>query len=102
MTAPGHPAAGRHATRAALAELTAGGAGVIAANPDRRSREMGLAPGAAVRVTRNHRRDHALVIALGDARFFISRRIAEGITVEREIAPRGAGAGGESGQGAKS
>jgi Fe2+ transport system protein FeoA len=54
---------------------------VIAGNPDRKSREMGLAPGAHVRVLRNRRHDHALVVALGDARFLVSRPIAEHLTV---------------------
>lgn len=71
-----------------LAELPAGGSAVIRSNPDAKSREMGLAPGAHVRILRNHRRDHAVVVAVGDARFFVSRTIAARIALrmEREIA----------------
>lgn len=59
-----------------LSGLVEGGEAAIAVNPDRISREMGLAPGALVRMMRNQRRDHAVVVALGDARFFVSRLIA--------------------------
>lgn len=54
---------------------------VITANADRKSREMGLAPGAHVRMLRNRRLDHALVVALGDARFLVSRAIADAVTI---------------------
>ncbi len=64
-----------------LAKLVEGADGVIRANPDRKSREMGLAPGAHIRVMRNRRHDHALVVAVGDARFFISRSLAARITL---------------------
>jgi len=62
--------------------LVEGAQAVIAANPDRASREMGLAPGTHVRMLRNHPRDHAVVVALGDARFFVSRPIAAHITLK--------------------
>lgn len=78
----------RHADRAqvpvglpVLDSLPDGGQGLIRVNPDRKSREMGLAPGAHVRMLRNHRRDHAVVVAVGDGRFFVSRGIAEQIVL---------------------
>lgn len=67
-----------------LAELPDGGAATIRSNPNAKSREMGLAPGAHVRMLRNHRRDHAVVVAVGDARFFVSRTIAARIALETE------------------
>jgi Fe2+ transport system protein FeoA len=64
-----------------LDRLPTGGQAVIGCNPDRKSREMGLAPGAQVRMLRNHRRDHAVVVAVADARFLVSRGIAAQITL---------------------
>lgn len=67
-----------------LGDLPAGGSAAIRSNPDAKSREMGLAPGAPVRMLRNHRRDPAVVVAVGDARFFVSRTIAARIALETE------------------
>lgn len=69
------------ASAISLAALAERHEATIATNSDRKSREMGLAPGAHVRMLRNRRDDHAVVIALGDARFMVSRAIAEGVAV---------------------
>ena len=72
---------------AILSKLAEGACGTILANPDRKSREMGLAPGAHIRMQRNRRHDHAIVVAVGDARFFISRTLAARITLDVARAP---------------
>ena len=77
-----HAGDSRPAHAKALGGLPEGAEAVITANPDRTSREMGLSPGAHVRMLRNHRRDHAVVVALGDARFFVSRPIAAHVTLK--------------------
>ncbi|MDD3544485.1 MAG: FeoA family protein [Kiritimatiellae bacterium] len=64
-----------------LAELKDGARGVIASNPDRKSAEMGLFPGAVVTMFRNRKNERSLVIGAGDARFLISRTIARQILV---------------------
>jgi Fe2+ transport system protein FeoA len=66
-----------------LSDLPEACEAVIAANPDRKSREMGLAPGAHLRLLRNRRYDHAVVAALGDARFLVSRGVATKIMVKQ-------------------
>lgn len=70
-----------------LAELGEKRTATILGNPDRKSREMGLASGAHVRVLRNRRLDHALVIALGDTRFLVSRAIAAQMAVGELVEP---------------
>jgi len=67
---------------AVLSKLAEGVSGTILTNPDRKSREMGLAPGARIRMQRNRRHDHAVVVAVGDARFFISRVLAARIVLD--------------------
>jgi len=67
---------------AALSKLAESACAVILTNPDRKSREMGLAPGARIRMQRNRRHDHAVVVAVGDARFFISRTLAARIVLD--------------------
>jgi len=65
-----------------LMGLGDGETGVIRVNPDRKSAEMGLFPGACVRMFRNRRNERSLVIAAGDARFLVSRVIAKNIEIE--------------------
>lgn len=65
-----------------VAEMGDGEECLIRANPDRKSREMGLFPGAHVHMLRNRPRAHALVLACGEMRVAISRAIAARIEVE--------------------
>ena len=71
---------------ATLADLPPGAEAVIRANPDRRSREMGLAAGAAVHMQRNRRNDHAVVVAAGEARFVVPRALARPISLLPPVA----------------
>jgi Fe2+ transport system protein FeoA len=65
-----------------LLELKDGESGVIRANGDRKSTEMGLFPGARVVMFRNRTSERSLVIGAGDARFLVSRAIAQNVAVE--------------------
>jgi len=53
----------------------------VLANPDRQTLELGLYPGAMVRVMRNHHGDPNLVVGFGDSRFILVRAIADSILV---------------------
>ncbi len=65
-----------------LLELKDGETGVIRKNSDRKSTEMGLFPGARVAMFRNRSSERSVVIAAGDARFLVSRAIAQNIELE--------------------
>lgn len=65
-----------------LLELKDGESGVIRTNGDRKSTEMGLFPGARVVMFRNRTSERSLVIGAGDARFLVSRAIAQNVAVE--------------------
>jgi Fe2+ transport system protein FeoA len=54
---------------------------VIAANPDRQSREMGFFPGMEVRILRNVEGEHGLVGGLGSTRYVLARKAAGAIKV---------------------
>ena len=60
-----------------LGDLKDGEEGIILSNGDRKSTEMGLFPGARVSMFRNRKSERSLVIGAGDARFLISRTIAQ-------------------------
>lgn len=64
-----------------LLDLTDGQAGVIRKNSDRKSSEMGLYPGARVAMFRNRKSERSVVIAAGDARFLVSRTIAQRVEI---------------------
>lgn len=64
-----------------LDTLADGSEAVVSACPSRKAREMGLAPGVQVRMMRNRRREHAVVVAVEDARFMVARAIARTIVV---------------------
>lgn len=66
----------------ALIDLHDGESGIIRANQDRKSLEMGLFPGARVHMFRNRRNERSVVIGAEDARFLVSRPIAQKITLE--------------------
>jgi Fe2+ transport system protein FeoA len=65
-----------------LLELNDGETGLIRSNSDRKSIEMGLFPGARVVMFRNRKAERSLVIGAGDARFLVSRVIAQKVEVE--------------------
>lgn len=80
MNAP-HESAKPTAARSLL-DLQDGEAAVICRNGDRKSTEMGLFPGARVEMFRNRRSERSVVIAAGDARFLISRAIAQKVEID--------------------
>jgi len=65
-----------------LLDLKDGEQGVIRANSDRKSTEMGLYSGARVVMFRNRKSERSLVIGAGDARFLVSRSIAQKVEIE--------------------
>lgn len=65
-----------------LLDLKDGEAGVIRRNGDRKSTEMGLFPGARVAMFRNRTSERSVVIAAGDARFLVSRTIAQKVEID--------------------
>ncbi len=67
-----------------LVDLNDGEAGIIRSNGDRKSTEMGLFPGARVSMFRNRKSERSLVIGAGDARFLISRTIAQKVEIEKQ------------------
>lgn len=85
------------AERVTLDTLVDGEEGVVSACPSRKAREMGLAPGVQVRMMRSRRSELAVVVAVEDARFMVSRVVARQILVARgvdvfETAPQSPGA----------
>lgn len=66
-----------------LLELKDGEAGLICKNTDRKSTEMGLFPGAQVVMFRNRKSERSVVLAAGDARFLVSRTIAQNVEIEK-------------------
>ena len=65
-----------------LLDLKDGAAAIIRKNSDRKSTEMGLFPGARVAMFRNRESERSVVIGAGDARFLISRAIAQKVELE--------------------
>ena len=65
-----------------LMDLKDGECGIIRVNHDRKSAEMGLYPGARVRMFRNRKHERSLVIGAGEARFLVSRAIAKKVELE--------------------
>ncbi len=65
-----------------LIDLQDGQSGVILCNQDRKSSEMGLFPGARVHMFRNRRNERSVVIGAEEARFLVSRAIAQQISLE--------------------
>lgn len=65
-----------------LKDMRDGEVGVISANGDRKSAEMGLFQGVNVTMFRNRKHERSLVIGAGEARFLVSRAIADQVRVE--------------------
>ena len=74
--------ASEHKAARCLVDLRDGEAGVIRLNTDRKSTEMGLFPGARVAMFRNRKSERSVVIAAGEARFLVSRTIAQKIEID--------------------
>lgn len=55
---------------------------VIVCNNDHRTVERGLSTGVEVRVLRNEEDEPNMVVAVGDARYVLDRRVAGRITVK--------------------
>ena len=53
----------------------------IITNPDRQTLELGIYPGAVVRVCKNHPGDPNLIVGVGDSRFILDRTLARKILV---------------------
>ena len=85
------------AERVAMDTLADGEEAVVSACPSRKAREMGLAPGVQVRMMRSRRSELAVVVAVADARFMVSRAVARQILVARGVgaARQPSGGGGE-------
>lgn len=65
-----------------LLDLKDGDEGVIRKNSDRKSTEMGLFPGVRVAMFRNRKSERSVVVGAGDARFLVSRAIAQKVELE--------------------
>ena len=65
-----------------LVDLKDGETGVIRLNSDRKSTEMGLFPGARVAMFRNRKSERSVVIGAGEARFLVSRTIAQRVEIQ--------------------
>jgi len=72
---------GAASTARCLLDLRDGESAVIRANNDRKSTEMGLFPGARVEMFRNRKSERSVIIAADDARFLISRAIAQKVEI---------------------
>lgn len=57
---------------------------VIASNNDHKTMERGIYTGVSVKVLRNEKEEPNIVIAVGDARYVLDRRIARRIKVNSD------------------
>jgi len=64
-----------------LASVETDGTVVITCNNDHKTVERGLCTGVQVRVIRNEQDEPNIIIAVGDARYVLDRRIAQRIKV---------------------
>lgn len=64
-----------------LADLTEGTHGTVFCNNDLRTIERGIYVGARISIFRNEEEEPNLVVAVGDARYVLDRRIAREIRV---------------------
>ncbi len=67
-----------------LANVPTEGTAVITCNSDHKTVERGLYNGVQVKVLRNEETEPNLVVAVGDARYVLDRRIARRIRVRTE------------------
>ena len=68
----------------ALADLTEGMQGTVYCNNDLRTIERGIYVGARISIFRNEAEEPNLVVAVGDARYVLDRRIARDIRIKVE------------------
>ncbi|QHI68300.1 FeoA family protein [Tichowtungia aerotolerans] len=64
-----------------LSELGQDTSAVILSNHDKQTLEMGMFPGVAIRILKNHPSNPSVVVAAGDSRYIISRQAAMQIGV---------------------
>ena len=73
---------GRHGRPRALDTCQPDETVVVVGNPDRKTVELGLFSGASVHVLQNNAKEPNMVVAVGDARYAISKQAAGRITVQ--------------------
>lgn len=64
-----------------LSQLTEGKSGIVYCNNDLRTIERGIYLGAKISIFRNELQEPNIIIAVGDARYVLDRRIADFIRV---------------------
>ncbi|NLL83264.1 MAG: hypothetical protein GX230_03360 [Lentisphaerae bacterium] len=69
----------------ALDLLTDNEDAIISACHSNKARDMGFAPGVTVRMLRRRSSELAVVVAVADARFMVSRAVAQQILVARGV-----------------
>ena len=73
---------GRHGHARELASCQAEETVVVVGNPDKKTVELGLFSGAHVHVLQNDPKEPNMVVAVGDARYAISKEAAGQIAVQ--------------------
>lgn len=64
-----------------MSDITEGNEGVVTCNNDLRTIERGIYSGAKISIFRNESDEPNIIVAVGDARYVLDRRIAETIRV---------------------
>ncbi len=64
-----------------LTQLTEGKSGIVSCNNDLRTIERGIYVGSRISIFRNEEQEPNIIVAVGDARYVLDRRIAELIRV---------------------
>lgn len=65
-----------------MSEVTEGSEGIVSCNNDLRTIERGIYSGAKISIFRNEKDEPNIIVAVGDARYVLDRRIAETIRVK--------------------
>ncbi|MCB5234476.1 MAG: ferrous iron transport protein A [Candidatus Cloacimonetes bacterium] len=65
-----------------MSEVTEGNDGIVSCNNDLRTIERGIYSGAKISIFRNEKDEPNIIVAVGDARYVLDRRIAETIRVK--------------------
>jgi len=73
---------GMHGKKANLSDAAEDSVVIIICNHDHRTVERGLYTGVQVKILRNEREEPNLVVAVGDSRYVLDKRIARGIKVK--------------------
>lgn len=64
-----------------LSEISEGSSGTVTCNNDLRTIERGIYSGAKISIFRNEPEEPNIIVAVGDARYVLDRRIAQTIRV---------------------